>query len=1116
MNLPDGYDPRIKGNKIHDFSAPRPRRNLSYNDAVGAFPPKLQVSFVNDGVSLTPIQQSPPDLSREGSDEWGHHRRGSSQHTPVFIEHFDSPTDDDMTCRTSAIQAEALANNDFVARNSWQNQQPPSLPPFGRKSQQLDEHQVHAIINHSNRSSDQTSASSASEISPLDNVHGLGFRMSEQSPVSPETAPTIPSRPVSKDLHIVEEAASPVLVQSSSPPQRLSPISSDGHLLSPHDGPDRTSGQLRHLPSSASRFSFQIAGMDSMAEEKLLEEKHKQRHSGQQTKPPDLSDDEEDDGDEDGFFDEDAMYDHDEMEGFDEPEVLGGNNVFQHTHNRSISSSAMAAGVAGLHFSDMSSSVPTTASPPVSPQPLQTTFPTTPGHAMQENPESSVQHLEESQRSPPFQLASADMPLAKPTSPMSPNSFYFDDGMIDEIDDFNEGPNDQDGNVFDEDQFDDPSFLKRPQPQPQPQPEPARVSTSSPYQLGRDSNTYNVNGYDFQMHGPYPSIGKNFTVDSPYSEGSAERNEREFPASHTSEPLRCDSHSQRGRNDFEAHESLSAYHNALAEAAQKAAVDGRFTRQASTATSNSTYSYDQGPEQSIERSYGQTNPVDAPWLMDDTQTNRYSYSGFDFGFQGGAPSNGSPNPNGNFSTSEVPDNGFGHHFPHDDEDDYDFDDDDMIAAANAEALASDDSGLYSQDFGFYAKPRPGSVEGETDINGGYFGQPGIEIQRQKSLREPNLTPITERSEFSTRNSFIAGPGSVGGPWSPTSFAGSAQGLPSPALSTTMQLAYQRGMSPLARTHVSDTDDNMTLAEIRRAMHPNAFTGSNSSLASDYGPVASSPLVEFAGHHYSSGHPNPAQPNMPGFFMPIPHGGNQSITGIGGVPMAWQRSTDSNHSHSYPSSLDNVSSSPSASNAPTAGIESLSPQTAQAQAFSFFDAGDDGTLATVTNNVNDEYQGSNAATPKNPASTPQLPSSPAPNMPTYQATPSTVRKAPPTAIITPAYSSHAKPSLGSPLKMEAYPPVPLFSPGPVTAPAMHTNIESNNGSAMLSYSPLSSPKSAGFASSAHKRVGSGADSVTYVQEKDAAGARRWVLERRRTSEQGFPELIGREIVEGGRI
>ncbi|SMQ48635.1 unnamed protein product [Zymoseptoria tritici ST99CH_3D7] len=99
--------------------------------------------------------------------------------------------------------------------------------------------------------------------------------------------------------------------------------------------------------------------------------------------------------------------------------------------------------------------------------------------------------------------------------------------------------------------------------------------------------------------------------------------------------------------------------------------------------------------------------------------------------------------------------------------DDDFDDDDLIAAANAEVLASDDSGFYGQEFAFYSRPRANSKEGEVAFeNGGYFGYDGDDgLQRNKSLREPNLTPITERSEFSQRSSFVGhlpgGPVSAG-------------------------------------------------------------------------------------------------------------------------------------------------------------------------------------------------------------------------------------------------------------------------------------------------------------------------------------------------------------------
>jgi hypothetical protein len=107
------------------------------------------------------------------------------------------------------------------------------------------------------------------------------------------------------------------------------------------------------------------------------------------------------------------------------------------------------------------------------------------------------------------------------------------------------------------------------------------------------------------------------------------------------------------------------------------------------------------------------------------------------------------------------------------EDDFDYDDvledDPIIAAANAEALANDCDGFYGQEFGFYSAPAASEAE---YANGGYFGPRGAEgILRSQSgrvaSREPNLTPITERSEYSNRNSFMSlnmhGPGSVASP-----------------------------------------------------------------------------------------------------------------------------------------------------------------------------------------------------------------------------------------------------------------------------------------------------------------------------------------------------------------
>jgi hypothetical protein len=85
-------------------------------------------------------------------------------------------------------------------------------------------------------------------------------------------------------------------------------------------------------------------------------------------------------------------------------------------------------------------------------------------------------------------------------------------------------------------------------------------------------------------------------------------------------------------------------------------------------------------------------------------------------------------------------------------------DDLMIAEANAEVLENDDDGFYGQEFGFYARAHgKGNLE---MVNGGYFGPKGVEgVHRSHSAKanfqEPSLTPITERSEWSHRNSFVS-------------------------------------------------------------------------------------------------------------------------------------------------------------------------------------------------------------------------------------------------------------------------------------------------------------------------------------------------------------------------
>lgn len=141
------------------------------------------------------------------------------------------------------------------------------------------------------------------------------------------------------------------------------------------------------------------------------------------------------------------------------------------------------------------------------------------------------------------------------------------------------------------------------------------------------------------------------------------------------------------------------------------------------------------------------------------------------------------------------------------------DDDPIIAAANAEVLASDSDGFYGQEFGFYANAN-GSSDSEYAL-GGFFGSPGNDgLFRSHSgnatFREPNLTPITERSEYSARSSF-------------------AFSHLSTATHPAVQPLQNFGLAQLAARMDSSVDD-LSLVNLQK-LRKNAWGGSNTSLGS---------------------------------------------------------------------------------------------------------------------------------------------------------------------------------------------------------------------------------------------------------------------------------------------
>lgn len=343
--------------------------------------------------------------------------------------------------------------------------------------------------------------------------------------------------------------------------------------------------------------------------------------------------------------------------------------------------------------------------------------------------------------------------------------------------------------------------------------------------------------------------------------------------------------------------TLQAYHAALADAANRAAADGRFSRMpsgaSSLAQSLSVYSKAgddaSSPLSKDDRSHysrdedgnAQTPaaPVHGLGLSHGLSSGLPNDPGLDHNTSGG----GDSPPKMNF------DFGFGGAVDaqpewddtpgmHDDI----CSDDDVIAAANAEALANDDEGFYGHEFGFYAKARADSNELEA-INGGFFGEDGDHgLTRNKSLKEPNLTPITERSEFSTRNSFInSGHSAMFAPASagPLNLAGLVHGSPG--------MARLPG-SPLPGPEIASFDQ-------LRKLRADAFGGSTGSTGSDGKGTPSHPFTQSPTHSARS-----SAVAAPGYAYSGPPGSAQHA-----IPSPQQPPQDSpqqNHQDSFPSSL----------------------------------------------------------------------------------------------------------------------------------------------------------------------------------------------------------------------
>ena len=746
MPLPDDYDPRIRGKVVHDFSAPRPGRNDSFSDSTA---PSVQIKEKRGSSDVSQKRISPRPGHSFLEDESP--SSTEKEHTPVFKENFDDNVEswhDDLDSpakrRTSA----------FMYKVSLQETQPEanpsSLPAFAR---------------------------------------GLPPKV---PPKAIETIPTTidairktSSPPPKPSLEKVLETPLPYQEFAQADPP-LSPPKTRSRSTSLSDLNFDGSGPPRRYKSNASRFSFDLAGVGSAAQEQLLEERHRQQKAKQKEKENVVSDGSDVD-------DEDEYADYDDMDddGLEEkiPGVNADDGDFElplmrqapETSFISPNKSSFDSGLSPVSTGLTSPGTPrdnqvqqndfiiSELSPKVAQLQLQVSQ--TPSNQDNSRPKSvpdiasdpgfSVQAL-------PREIASEGNLSTLPSHDQDQDDdMYFDDGMIDDI-------GDEENQEFDESVFDDDTSRVYGLPLRDLKP------LSLPQNLDNPMiSQVNEQEIDMARHSSSYMDNRNSTIPDS-SEDDATAAELMDSVTDLKQPPRGSFSQAAGLT-----QDNLGLHDQLALAANQAELAGRFQRPYSLAsTHESNDAFDTST---------QMNPNNNRMMLPVN-----SFPDLRMGEEGEV-----------FALDDA-------HIGFDDEEA----DDTIIAAANAEALENDDDGFYGQEFGFFARAS-GSSQSEY-VHGGYFGPRALEgIQRMNSGRQnkdPSLTPITERSEWSNRNSAIS-----------LAMHGYPLSAPYPPRSQRVSL-----------TNVPEND--MSLEGLRKLRREN-WGGSNGSLqSSSNSPNSGSPIT----------------------------------------------------------------------------------------------------------------------------------------------------------------------------------------------------------------------------------------------------------------------------------
>lgn len=658
--IPDDFDPRIRGNVVHDFSAPRPGSNTSSSRVRDSDRQREAILYHSRRPSPIPTTSSADDDSPSS---------GERDHTPQFKEHFD---DDLHPLQDGPAKQGMSAFMYHVSLNQSQSEPHHSvLPPFAR-------HLPSTIT------------------------------------TAPSTLPISSPHPPRKSLEIVPETHVTDVISTDKSLPSTPPVSPPGkarsRASSNTDSPYQPSGLPKRIKSNASRFSFDMSGVGSATQEQLLEEKHRQnerkranQRGNTQRSNSDMArefdDEDNDEEDEEEYCD--GYDDLGEADGIEEriPGINADEEeptalIYQyHRQPTDLISPRESSFTSDPSLASTGITSPNTprddSSKGFGPFTLQAQPSLATNEVVHEKPhdlantsEYQENHFDDAVHAHPPTNSIPNMDRPEPYLSQSyEDDMYFDDGMIDDLDE-------EDGHAFDESVFDDDSSRIYGLPLRDLKPLPDGTARAEQELI--------------------PKQATEPPADDPHHLGSAITN----PNEESVHNARVSRMSFIPTSDMSGH---AAYHDALVAGVNQAALNGKFSRSTSL-----------GLE-----------------------------AGNSFGSNAGVILNAGPHFYAGRDTEGLRmDSNF------EDADDFDLDDaledDSIVAAANAEALENDDEGFYGQEFGFFA--RASSASEAEYANGGYFGSRGFEgLGRSHSGRnnDSSLTPITERSEWSNRNSAIS-------------------------------------------------------------------------------------------------------------------------------------------------------------------------------------------------------------------------------------------------------------------------------------------------------------------------------------------------------------------------